>query len=147
MKPDVQSVYRKFRAGDFRLSAKHALCMAKRVVAFAEAEQAGLVRLVAEDERENYFDVYGEPDNDKERKAIEQSIERYGNYCLMAEVNNGSEASGDDWELVDSIGMCAGYKNPLDPFENYYVPDLMKAALDAIAQPGNVDELCTSLNT
>ncbi len=145
MKSEIVKLYRQFRKGDTRLSARHALSMAKTVEAWRDAESAGLVRLVAEDERESYFDVYGEPDSKKERDAIVHSIETYGCYCLVSEVNMGSEAEGDDWQMVDSIGMCAGYRNPLDPFENYCVPDLMSAALKAIPQSGNVDELCTAL--
>lgn len=51
----TKSNYLKFRAGDFRLSAKHALSMAKTLTEWEEAETAGLVRLVAEPERESYF--------------------------------------------------------------------------------------------
>ena len=63
---------------------------------------------------------------------------------MISEVNQGNEASGDKWEVVDSIGMCV-YANPLDPFENCYVPDLMASALKHIPQSGNVDEMCTAL--
>jgi hypothetical protein len=119
--------------------------MARIIERWEEAESAGLVRLTAEPEQDSYFDVFGQPDTEKEKRAIIASIERNGNYCIMSEVNVGSEASGDKWEVIDSIGQCAGYNDPLSPFENYYVPDLMEAALDAIPQPGNVDELCDSL--
>ena len=37
---------------------------------------------------------------------------------------------GDEWQHADSIGMCC-YRDPLDPFENCYVVDLMKSAIDA----------------
>jgi len=46
-----------------------------------------------------------------------------------------SVATGDKWEHADSIGMCV-YEDPLDPFQNCYVVDLMATALEAIPQPG-----------
>lgn len=100
-----------------------------------EAERADLVRLRIEPEQENYFDVYGKPDNDQEKARIERELERCDCWWIVAEVNEGDEITGDKWEHADSIGMCV-YDNPLDPFENDYIPDLMRAALDAVPVPG-----------
>lgn len=121
-----------------------ALRSARTLAEWRQAEAVGLVRLQADPEQENYFDVYGKPDSEKERKAIEDCLERMGCYVVYSEVNHGSE-SRDDWQHCDSVGMCV-YDNPLDPFENCYVIDLMRSALDQIPQPGNTDELCTSLD-
>lgn len=63
------------------------------------------------------------------------SIERWGCWFLVAEVNTGDQAVGDNWKHADSIGMCV-YLDPLDPFQNCYVIDLMSAALEQIPQPG-----------
>lgn len=109
----------------------------KLIAEWNVAERAGLVRLRAEHEEENYFDVYGEPEGyedvspEQERKDIERSIELYGCYYIVSEYFDG-----DKWRRADSIGMCAGYKNPLSPEENCYVPDLMRSALDLIPQRG-----------
>lgn len=121
-----------------------ALRSARILAEFRAAESAGLVRIVPQAHDENYFDVYGEPDSEKERLQIEASLERMGCWLVSAEVNEGSESEGDDWISADSIGMCV-YEDPCDPFENCYVIDLMASALRRIPQPGNVDELCTHI--
>lgn len=35
-----------------------------------------------------------------------------------------------EWVMADSVGMCAGYKDVLDPAENWYVPGIMRSTLD-----------------
>lgn len=148
MKKQLKEDWQKFMEhGAYAIPPGRAACAMRqaRILAhWREAEAACLVRLRCEPEQESYFDVFGKPDTEKERKQMEATLERLGCWYIVAEVNDGSEAEGDDWRIVDAIGMCV-YDNPLDPFENCYVPDLMKAALDAIPQPGNVDELCTAL--
>lgn len=123
-----------------------ALRNAKIVQEFEIAERAGLVRLVAEAEEENYFNVYGEPEGylnaqgnwvtpEQERENIAEIIERDGCWIVL------SEYWGDGkWVYADSVGMCV-YSNPRSAFENCYVPDLMQAALEGIGQPGEVDSL------
>lgn len=87
---------------------------------------------------ENYFDVYGEPDGytdifgkwhspEQERKEIEESIDRLGCWYVFSEYFDGEE-----WQRSDGVGMCSGYRNPVCPFQNCYVPDLMEAAIDAL---------------
>ena len=120
-----------------------ALRSAKTLAEWREAERAGLVRLVAEPEREDYFAVFGREDNEKYQKAMEQTLERDGCWHVFSQVNHGSE-SGDKWVFADGVGMCV-YRNPLDPFENDYVIDLMRSALDKVPQPGNVDEVCATV--
>ncbi len=105
-----------------------ALNSARTLAQWREAEAAGRVRLRAEPEEGNYFDVYGEPDTEQQRKAIEQSIERDGCWFVIAEYL--CRYCGQ-WKHADSIGMCI-YANPLDPFENDYVVDLMATTLDAL---------------
>lgn len=107
-----------------------ALNHARTLDAWRRAEVAGLVRLRSEPERENYFDVYGEPDDERERASIVAEIERNGCWWVVSEYWDG-----EDWQLADSIGMCV-YANPLDPFQNCYVVDLMASALSNIPQPG-----------
>lgn len=107
------------------MNAEQALRASKIQDQWSALESQGLVRLLAENEEENYFDCFGTPDSEKERKAIEASIDRYGNYCIVSEYFDGEE-----WQLADSVGHCAGYKNVLDPRENWYVTDLMESAID-----------------
>lgn len=119
-----------------------ALAHARTLDEWRTAESAGLVRLRAEPESESLASVYGDEIAEREREYAG----RWGVWWVVSEVNFGNEAIGDKWEHADSIGMCV-YENPLDPFQNCYVVDLMAAALRNIPQPGNVDELCTSLES
>lgn len=131
----TMSTYERFRASG--MNPPQAWRAAKILSRWAEmgSEQ---VRLAAEDEQENYFDVYGEPEGytnvhgkrisaEQERKELIEQIERNGCYCIRSEYFDGV-----DWQIADSVGMCAGYRNVLSPFENWYVVDLMGAALDAV---------------
>lgn len=106
------------------------------------AERAGLVRLRTEHEEENYFDVYGLPTGYQNIKgewvtpeeAYEEMVrllDLYGNYSVISECFDGN-----GWRFAASIGFCVGYKNPLSPEENCYVPDLMRSALALIPQQG-----------
>jgi hypothetical protein len=90
-----------------------------------KAEDAGLVRMVAEPENENYFDVYGEPDSQEEREEIADRIERDGVYMYAAQYLNQDTG---EWETADSIGMIFGDING----EGYYEFDLKDSALQNI---------------
>lgn len=131
----IKSLYLKFRAS--REAASHAFYSAKTLTQWQEMEAEGLVRIGADHERENYFDVYGEPEAyvdgfgrrvsaAQARKELEEILERDGCYTVFTEYLKDGE-----WVMADSIGMNTGYKNPTSPFENCYVPDLMRSAIDA----------------
>ena len=94
---------------------------------FCALESDGQVRLRALPETESYFDVYGEPDDAQERQEIIDQIERTGCWFVVSEFY----ADGQ-WHHADSVGMCAGYENPLNPAENWYIEDLMRAAISAL---------------
>jgi hypothetical protein len=136
--PQLVRDYRQFQnAGAYCTPPGRAVCAlqnARTLDKWRKAERSNLVRLRAIPEEDNYFDVYGHLDNEKERKEIESLLNRWGCYCVISEVNHGDE-SRDDWRIADSVGMCV-YAKPLDPFDNSYVIDLMRAALDAVPQPG-----------
>jgi hypothetical protein len=96
----------------------------------------GSIRLIAEPECENYFDVYGLPEaytNANGRrvsakqatKEMEDLLERNGCYYVASEVFDG-----EDWVHADSIGMIVENR-PTDWGYNPYVPHLLRAALDA----------------
>jgi hypothetical protein len=95
---------------------------------FRNLERHGFVRLRAEPEQESYFDVFGNPETPEERQEIMDRLNLHGCWCVF------SEFRGDDgrWHHADSIGMCAGYQNVLDPEENDYVCDLMASAVNAL---------------
>ncbi len=107
-------------------SARESLRTARILREWDNLESAGLVRLRAEGEQEGYFDVYGEPVSAKERAEIERYLDLWGCYCCLAEYLD----TRGTWQVADSIGMCV-YANPLDPLENWYIPDLMQSAIDS----------------
>ena len=138
MNKSEQKTYQAARKEGY--GAAESLRIAKTQEVFHNLEYQGLVRLRAEPEEENYFDVYGEPTGyegangrrvsaEQERKETYDLINLHGCWCIFSEWR-GSEES--DWERADSVGMCAGYKNVLSPIENRYVVDLMRAAIDEV---------------
>lgn len=86
------------------------------------------VRIRAEAEQENYFDVYGEPDSAEERADIIHQLDTYGLWYVVGE--RKCPACGQ-WETVDGVGMCMGYNDPTNPHENVYAYDIMDATLEA----------------
>lgn len=138
----VRDYHRFLAAGAYCTPPGRAACAlrnARILDEWNQAERAGLVRLRAIPEEESYFDVYGRPDDPKELAELTRLLETWGCYCVVSEVNHG-DATRDDWQHADSVSMCV-YKKPLDPFDNSYVPDLMREALSQIPQPGEVDEI------
>lgn len=135
MKTQLRKDFQRFlECGAYATPPGRAACAlgyARTLEQWREAESAGLVRLKMCPENESYFDVYGKPDSEKEKLQILAALDRCGCWYVVSEVNTGDEASGDNWEHADSIGMCV-YDNPLDPFENCYIPDLMAKALESI---------------
>ena len=127
--------------------AKCSLDAARTLLAWQQAESDGLVRMRCEPEQENYFDVYGKPEpwkhgqtQEQATRETEEMLERYGVWWTCSEWWDGNE-----WQMADSCGMHAGYKNPLDPFENCYVIDEMQSALDAM-EAHYADERETAIN-
>lgn len=88
----------------------------------------GTVRLVMEPEVENYFNVYGEPDSEREKRELIETLNSKGCYWVASEFWN---PDSQEWEVADSIGMCV-YDDPLDPFENCYIVQLMQTAIDKV---------------
>lgn len=110
------------------MNAVQAWQEAQTRIAFDDAEKAGLVRIEAHPEEESYWDVYGEPDSPKEKKQIEEALESMGCWYVVTEWRPSPDA---EWEHADSVGMCVN-QNPTSPDENCYVPQMMRAALDAL---------------
>jgi len=134
MNKNVLKLYRKFRSvgigGIYGQNAMDCLRNARIVDEFENGEYSNNLRIIAEEESDNYFDVMGRNCiSEKEDKRQEEIIERLGNWCVSAQYRLSDDS---DWIHADSIGMCTGYENPASPFENGYVPDLMKSAIDAL---------------
>lgn len=127
---DVKEIYHRLRKQDAHNSASNLLHMAKSYVEYMALDAQGVVLLHKRDEQESYWNVFGDRESYSEYyvKQIDRSIEMYGNYYCSVTFQN--PISGE-WEEVDGIGMCAGYKDALDPFENYYIFDLMRSAVNA----------------
>jgi hypothetical protein len=138
----VRAKYQRFRANGFTVedSGRNA----RILDAFEDAESDEKVRINAEPEQENYFDVYGEPEgyigangrrvsDEQERKEMEETLERDGAWYVFSEYRC---PCCETWLTADGVGMNTGYSDPTSPFENCYVPDLMAAALE------HVEEFC-----
>lgn len=122
----------------FMLVGRDAACSlsaAKTILRFRELESRGLVRMRAEPEQENYFDVFGDPEaytnaqghkvsGEQAKADLIAALDRDGVWWTCSEWFDGEE-----WNHADSCGMHAGYSNPLDPFENCYVIDEMAEAI------------------
>ena len=111
------------------------LSAAKTILRFRELESRGLVRMRAEPEQENYFDVFGDPEAYTNAQGHEVSAEQAKADLIATLDRDGvwwtcSEwFDGQEWHHADSCRMHTGYKNPLDPFENCYVIDEMAEAI------------------
>lgn len=132
MKSEIVRVYHEFRKADtggiVGQNAVQAYKSAQILYHFTELEHMGLARLTLHDEDTNYFDVYGEPDDPKIKKEIIHQIENYGLFYITAETRDSNTGTESDWYVQDSIGMCC-YPDPLDPFQNPYINDLMHSCL------------------
>jgi hypothetical protein len=100
--------------------------MKTTIETFRAFESDGLVRLRALPEIESYFNVYGETDSAQERQEIIDQIDRHGCWLVVSEFY----ADGS-WHHADSVGMCVGYSDALDPSENCYIEGLMDSAVRA----------------
>src|SRR5689334_3555115 len=142
MTPQLLSLYQQCRQRKpFMLVGHDASCSlraARTILEFKELEREGLVRLRAEEEQENYFDVFGKPEGytnaqghwvteEQAAKELEELLESRGCWWTVSEWFDG-----EDWQHADSCGMHTGYRDPLDPFENCYIVDHMRAAIDAV---------------
>lgn len=143
MNKELLAMYRRCRESKpFMLVGSDAKCSldaARTIIAFRKAEADGLVRLRAEEEQESYLDVYGDSvldgmernghplSREDARKDLLETLDREGVWCSISEWFDG-----DDWQMADSCGMHTGYRDPLCPFQNCYIVDGMRAALDAL---------------
>jgi hypothetical protein len=115
--------FRKIRAiGYDAVSAWHD---AKVLETWDELESKGQVRLKQDPEQESYWDVYGKPDSEKERRAINDLIERWGCWYVFCEYQCRCCGS---WKHGDGVGMIIE-PNPLS-LENPYLIDIMEGTME-----------------
>lgn len=133
MNAQMAREYRQFRAAGMR--AEHAIDAARTEIQWNRLERAGLVILDAREEEQNYFDVYGEPDTEKERESIRHYLETWGCYCVMGRYSLKPITHDADWdwngEIGDSVGMCV-YDDPKDARQNWYVTDIKQTTIRAL---------------
>jgi hypothetical protein len=92
---------------------------ARTVELFQMLERQGLVRIeVTEDWDAEWEDEWGERPEDQ---------------CAAYVVAEFEQTDGT-WGTADGIGGCWNYKDPADPRENVYVPDMMREALSQLAR-------------
>lgn len=112
MDQNVKEIYKELR--EIGHNRANGCLQCARKIAFWES-LGDSVRLVAEPEYENYFDVYGEPDTDKERREIESIINAHGLYWVRGEF---IDPITETWVQGGSCGMIIPDKydaeNPRD---------------------------------
>ena len=123
----LKNEYRKMRKyKPFMLVGRDAECSlesARVKIAFEHAEADGRVRIIQEPDAEPFDWGDCEPDPDM--------LDRLGVWNVSSQVWQGCPDCGrGEWVDADSICGCAGYENPQSPYENCYVIDLMRSALD-----------------
>lgn len=85
-----------------------ALESARLLVEWRRCERAGLVRI---------------------EEIVRQLDSGRGCWYVYAQY----KADSDEWQDADGVGMCVGYNDPCDPFENCYVIDMMRDALGKLS--------------
>lgn len=100
---------------------------ARVLVKWEEMEDAGIVRLKKEEERESYWDVYGKPESEKDKRETNKLIERFGCWYVYGEYK--CQCCGS-WNHGDSIGMVMD-PDPLS-VNNPYLIDVMHETIRAL---------------
>jgi len=137
MTPELLRLYRRFRADPpFMLvgrNAELAIRAARTLIEFQELADAGLVKIDYEPDQDpdpSFYDTW-EHLSERTRNRLK---EEYCEDCFGV-ITYARTTEDEDFEDVDSIWGCAGYKDPASPFENCYVIDLMKTAIKHATAP------------
>lgn len=147
MTDHVKALYRRFRADSpFMLvgeNARLALDAARTLDRWEDLENAGYVQIIADNDQDAENDWDCPTHCTRKNKARDREYdapcsacrawERDGAYYVQTQYRTdaGDTSDGDEWETADGIGGCVGYKNACSPFENCYVIEMMRAAIDA----------------
>jgi hypothetical protein len=127
----VRSNYHRFRRAGWR--ADEAIRAARILERWDEAKGEGWVRIQVEpdDSGWHHDDICGCDRGDKcqvLRAAIDNGV-----YAVIGEYRDDPDAPEDDrWMPGDSVCGFVGYDDPLDPYLNPYVLDIMATTLDAL---------------
>jgi hypothetical protein len=137
MTPELLRLYRRFRTDPpfmlYGSNAAQALSAAKTLLQFQELEEAGLVKIDYEPDQDpdaSYIDDWPHL-SERTRQRLK---DEYYDTCVGV-ITYARTTEDDEWEDVDSIWGCAGYKDPTSPFENCYVIDLMDTAIKHATAP------------
>jgi len=121
--PTIRQFYHLFRRQQGE-TANVALRSARTLFEFERGAFCDSLRIRAEYERESYAYVFGEPVD----ATTQHHIDLYGCVCVFGEY---SPDGGETWHRADSVGFCI-YSDPLSPWENSYVVDIMRETIDAL---------------
>lgn len=122
-------------------SASISLDIARTLEQWQHLEASGLVRIILEEEYSpdvSYLDTW-EHLSEQSKKRMIDDIYQKGIVVVVGQYRNSEDTA---WEWADSVGDCQGYDNAADPFQNAYVPDIMRATIDALKQSLR-DRFCT----
>jgi hypothetical protein len=159
---NVREAYPLFRRAGYQPS--HAMRAARAYLEFRELEstddnpgpdEIGAVRIRAEEDcHVDTEDLAGDTlkpfrgsdgrwrTADELRKEWEHTIETWGIFGTIAEV-----WTGESWRHVDSCWGHTGYRDVLNPLENWYVVDHMRAAVDASRKLESVEEFAREVES
>jgi hypothetical protein len=120
--------YGRFRKAG--MPANHALHAARVEVEFARLEDAGLVRISAEPDEDEYDpgDCLEGMSEESQRRFWDR-INNLGVWGTVGEYRTHPEGY---WETGDSCWGHAGYQYVLDPLENWYVTDIKAGTIGAL---------------
>jgi hypothetical protein len=121
---NITKLYKAFRRDGY--TASHAVHAARTLSAFRKLEVEGLVRIRVEADEEPYD--WG--DIEPSESDIE-TLNNLGVWGTIGEVYEGCKHCGNGkWTHVASCWGHAGYQDPSDPFENWYIIDHMASCVD-----------------
>lgn len=134
MNKTIERIYRKIRkfgTGQSGRDAQMSLRSALVVCQWRKLEDAGLVRLIAEDEADpdlSYLDTWDHLSERTKRNMIDRYYQ-LGIVCVIGQYRTSEDAG---WKIGDSVGNCIGYENPLSYTDNSYVVDIMAQTISEL---------------
>jgi len=131
------TLYREFRkSSPFMLvgsNAAQSLEAAKTLAQFRKLEAAGLVKIEAtpdESPDPSFYDTW-EHLSDRSRDKLKA---KYWDDCWVVSTYYRCKKC-HVWRAADTICGCSGYRDVCSPFDNGYVIELMRSAVEAASDP------------
>jgi hypothetical protein len=132
MREAMRREYLRFRESG--MPAAHAADSARTALAWEALEAAGFVKVTAEPDD----DYEWADDAERERFGDDGAWGSVGWYTLDPEDAVPEPELGrgkhDGWTLTESVWGHVGYRDVLDPAENWYVADVMDATVRAFRE-------------